>query len=137
MKFSANLGFLWTKHELPDAIRLAAAAGFDAVECHWPYETPAEEVKSALEETSLEMLAINTRRGNVAAGDHGLAALAGRETEAKAVIDEAISYARAIGARNVHVMAGKSSGAEADNTFNTNLRHACTEAAKHEMTILI
>ena len=37
MKYSANLGFLWTELSLPDAIRAAKAAGFDAVECHWPY----------------------------------------------------------------------------------------------------
>ncbi|MEN8934506.1 MAG: isomerase, partial [Planktotalea arctica] len=37
MKFSANLGFLWSELSLPDAIRAAKAAGFDAVECHWPY----------------------------------------------------------------------------------------------------
>ena len=32
MKFSANLGFLWTDRSLPDAIRAAKEAGFDAVE---------------------------------------------------------------------------------------------------------
>ena len=38
--FSANLGFLWADLPLPAAIRAAKAAGFDAVECHWPYATP-------------------------------------------------------------------------------------------------
>ena len=40
MKFSANLGFLWADRPLPDAIHTAKAAGYDAVECHWPYDTP-------------------------------------------------------------------------------------------------
>ena len=31
-RFSANLGFLWNDLPLPDAIRAAASAGFDAVE---------------------------------------------------------------------------------------------------------
>ncbi|MEL7087640.1 MAG: isomerase, partial [Planctomycetota bacterium] len=31
MRFSANLGFLWTELSLPDAIRAAKRAGFDAV----------------------------------------------------------------------------------------------------------
>ncbi|MCU0790685.1 MAG: isomerase, partial [Nitratireductor sp.] len=48
MKFSANLGFLWADRPLPEAIRAAKAAGFDAVECHWPYDTPVEVVNSAL-----------------------------------------------------------------------------------------
>ncbi|EIM73861.1 hydroxypyruvate isomerase [Nitratireductor aquibiodomus RA22] len=33
LRFSANLGFLWTELALPDAVRRAHAAGFDAVEC--------------------------------------------------------------------------------------------------------
>ena len=31
MKFSANLGFLWNDRPLPEAIRAAKAAGFDAI----------------------------------------------------------------------------------------------------------
>ncbi|KAG1700634.1 Glycolate oxidase iron-sulfur subunit [Nymphon striatum] len=91
---------------LPDAIHAAKAAGFDAVECHWPYDFDAEDIKSALEETNLEMLGLNTRRGNVAVGENGLTALIGREAEAKAAIDEAIEYAVAIDAKHIHVMAG-------------------------------
>ena len=39
-KFSANLGFLWQELALCDAVHAAAAAGFDAVEFHWPYAVP-------------------------------------------------------------------------------------------------
>ncbi|WP_282606578.1 hydroxypyruvate isomerase family protein [Pelagibius sp. Alg239-R121] len=135
--FSANLGFLWTELTLPDAIRAAAAAGFDAVECHWPYDTPVEAVKSALNETGLPMLGLNTVRGNVAAGDNGLAALPGREDEARAAIDQAVSYAQAIAAHNIHVMAGFAQGADARETFITNLGYACDAALPHGITILI
>jgi 2-dehydrotetronate isomerase len=93
MKFSANLGFLWTDRPLPEAIRAAKAAGFDAVECHWPYDIPAAEVAAALTETGLPMLGLNARRGNTAIGENGLAALPGREAEARAAIDEAVAYA--------------------------------------------
>ncbi|MBP6999990.1 TIM barrel protein [Amaricoccus sp.] len=137
MKFSANLGFLWTDRPLPDAIRAARAAGFDAVECHWPYATPAAETKAALDETGLAMLGLNTLRGDLARGENGLAALPGREAEARAAIDEAIAYAVAIGARAVHVMAGHSGGPRAHAAFAANLRHACAAAAPHGLTILI
>ena len=133
MKFSANLGFLWTDLPLPDAIRAAAAAGFDAVECHWPYDHDPAVVKAALEETGLPMLGLNTRRGNP--GENGLAAVPGREAEARALIDEAIAYARAVGARNIHVMAGFAEGPEALQTFLGNLGHATAQA--EELTILI
>jgi hydroxypyruvate isomerase len=137
MKFSANLGFLWNDLPLPDAIRAAKAAGFDAVECHWPYDIAAGDISKALADTGLKMLGLNTRRGDVAAGDNGLSALPGRESEARAAIDEAIDYAKAIGAVNVHVMAGFCKGEQAQMTFAANLRYACQEAAPHGVTILI
>lgn len=135
--FSANLGFLWTDRALPDAIRAARAAGFDAVECHWPYDTPPGDVAAALAETGLAMLGLNTRRGDAAKGDNGLAALPGREDEARAAIDEAIAYARATGTGAIHVMAGFAEGPAAAATFRANLAHACAAAAPYGITILI
>ncbi|MEO0917100.1 MAG: TIM barrel protein [Pseudomonadota bacterium] len=137
MKFSANLGFLWADRPLPDAIRAAKEAGFDAVECHWPYNVPAEDTRSALVETGLKMLGLNTSRGDVAAGENGLSSLPGREADARAAIDEAIQYATAIDAQNIHVMAGFSDGAVAHDAFVGNLRYACEAAASHDLTILI
>lgn len=137
VKFSANLGFLWRELALPDAIRAAARAGFDAVECHWPFDVPADQVRAALEETGLPLLSLNTVQGKVEQGDTGLAALPGRETEARAAIDQAIDYARAVGAPAVHVMAGDSAGDTTRETFLANLRHATDCAAPHGITILI
>jgi len=137
MKFSANLGFLWADHPLPDAIHAAKAAGFDAVECHWPYDVPAQNLRAALEQTGLRMLGLNTRRGDVAEGENGLSALPGREGDARAAIDEALVYAIAIGTPNIHVMAGFANGRAAHETFVANLRYACEKAAPHGITILI
>ena len=137
MRFSANLGFLWTDLPLPEAIHAAHRAGFDAVECHWPYDVPIAEVRAALAATGLPMLGLNTRRGNLAAGENGLSALPGREPEARAEIDAALEYARGIGATAVHVMAGYASGPEAEATFVANLRHACARAAPLGITVLI
>jgi len=134
MKFSANLGFLWTDRPLPEAVRAAHAAGFDAVECHWPYETLAQEVKAVLEETGLTMLGLNTIRGKP--GENGLSALTGRETDARAAIDQAIAYADAIGAGAIHVMAGFAEGPEAHATFLANLRYARRQCPDH-ITLLI
>jgi hydroxypyruvate isomerase len=136
-RFSANLGFLWSDLPLPDAIRAAASAGFDAVECHWPYDVPAEDVATALAETGLPMLGLNTRRGDLDAGENGVAALPNREHDARTFIDEAITYAIAIKAPNIHVMAGFEAGQAAHDTFIANLDYACTAAAPHDITILI
>lgn len=137
MKFSANLGFMWADRPLPDAIHAAKAAGFDAVECHWPYDVPAEDVKVALTRTGLQMLGLNTRRGDVAGGENGLSALSDREADARAAVDEAIAYAVEINAPNIHVMAGFAQGREAHDVFVSNLKYACERGAPHDVTILI
>jgi hydroxypyruvate isomerase len=134
-RFSANLGFLWSELALPQAIRAAKAAGFDAVECHWPYDTPPSDVLAALQDTGLPMLGLNTVRG--APGENGLAAVPGRGSEARAAVDQALAYGSEIGAGAVHVMAGFAEGPDADAAFAETLRYACTQAATHDMTILI
>jgi hydroxypyruvate isomerase len=137
MQFSANLGFLWADLSLPDAIRAAKAAGFDAVECHWPYDTDPAQVKAALAETEFQMLGLNTSRGDVEAGDNGLSALPDRITQARTAIDQAVAYGNDIGALNIHVMAGFASGEDAHATFVENLKYACALAATKGVTILI
>ena len=90
LKFSANPGFLWIELSLPDAIRAAYEAGFVAVEYHWPYAIPVQQLARALNQTGLPMLGLNTQPGDVSQGEMGLSALAGRESEAKAAIDRAL-----------------------------------------------
>lgn len=136
-RFSANLGFLWTELPLPAAIRAAHTAGFEAVECHWPYATPAADVAAALLETGLPMLGLNTMRGDTTKGENGLSALPDRINDARAAIDAAITYARATRTANIHVMAGFAAGDQAAQTFAENLRYACAQAAPHGITILI
>ncbi|MEM6847923.1 MAG: TIM barrel protein [Pseudomonadota bacterium] len=133
-KFSANLGFLWTDRPLPDAIHTAKAAGFDAVEVHWPYKVLAAEVKAALNDTGLPLLGLNTVPGRP--GENGSAALPGREADARAAIDQAAEYAAATGARAMHVMAGFAGGPRAHDTFIANLTYA-SDVAPPGSTIVI
>jgi len=133
IKLSANLGFLWQELPLPEAIRAAAAAGFDAVECHWPYDVDPDEVKAALKETGLPMLSLNTERG----GGFGLSAVEGQETAARAAIDQAVQYAAEVGAKNIHVMAGFASGKAAHHRFVASLRYALARGADHGIAMLI
>lgn len=137
MKFSANLGFLWNDRPLPDAIRAAHAAGFDAVECHWPYDTPPDQLRKALTETGLVMLGLNTRRGDVQGGENGLSALPNRQKDARAAIDQAVAYAAEINTPKIHVMAGFARGEAARQAFIENLTYACTLAAPLGISILI
>ncbi len=136
---SANLGFLWHDRPLPDAIRAAKSAGFDAVECHWPYRHDTVAVKAALDETGLPMIGLNTIKGP-REDDAGLAAQSGREEEARRSIDEAFDYGAFVGAQGVHVMAGNVGEQTAEDclgTFSRNLDYACDRAADNGMTVLI
>tara|TARA_R110000823_G_scaffold294696_1_gene413639 strand:- start:175 stop:939 length:765 start_codon:yes stop_codon:yes gene_type:complete len=133
LRFSANLGFLWTERALPEAIVAAARNGFDAVECHWPYDVAPTTVKAALRETGLLMLGLNTRRGNP--GDSGLSALPDRVKEARAAIDEALAYAQETETQAVHVMAGFAEGSKARDIFLEALRYACDRAGPCKILI--
>lgn len=138
LNLSANLGFLWKELPLVDRIHKAAAAGFDALECHFPYDTPTSDVVAALETHKLAMLGLNTGVGQKGAEDFGVAAQPGREAEAQKLIDQAIEYAQAIDCQNVHVMAGKTARAgDSEAVFRENLRYASEQATKSNRTLLI
>ena len=138
MRYAANLGFLWTELPLPEAVRVAARAGFDAVECHFPYDTPVADLLEALQETGLRMLALNTWPGDRAAGEFGLCALPDRVADARREIARAVDYAGAARMGAVHVMAGRTDGgAAAEACFRDNLRFACDLAASRGLNVLI
>jgi hydroxypyruvate isomerase len=136
-RFSANLGFLWQELPLPERIG-AAAAGFEAVECHFPYEHPADEVAAALTTASVRMISINTVLGPNGPDDFGLAAWPGREDEAQGAIDQALTYAAAIGAAAVNVVAGKTGRADGtEAVYRANLVTAAEKAQAAGLTILL
>ena len=136
-RFSANLGFLWANLPLIEAIHAAKAAGFDAVECHWPYDAPARSVARALDETGLQMLGLNTYAGDLSKPEFGLTALPERRVDALAAIDQAIAYGAEIGVQSVHVMAGITDAENAHDVFMDNLKYACMMAVNHNIDILI
>jgi hydroxypyruvate isomerase len=138
--FSANLGFLFTEHPEIERVAAAAAAGFKAVEMHWPYQVPAAEMRSALNRSQITMLGLNTPVGNASAGDFGLGALPGRESEFQQALYQAVSYGHAIGATAVHCMSGlvtADNASAAERTFVANLKLAADKAAQAGMTVLI
>ncbi|MEJ0084966.1 MAG: TIM barrel protein [Pseudomonadota bacterium] len=137
-KFSANLGFLWPDRPVSDRVVAAAAAGFRAVEFHWPYDVPAASLRRTCREVGVEALALNTPPGDMQAGEYGLGALPGREADFFAGFDRACDYAREIGARFVHVMAGvprEADGERARATLADNLRLAAERA--HDLVLLL
>ena len=134
-RFSANLGFLWPDRPLLARIDAAAAAGFRAIELHWPYDVPPEEVRDACARHDLTLLGLNSPVGREP-GDFGLAAVPGRVAEFREGFAQAADYARRAGASAVHVMAGKPAmKVEGGLVFAENLAWAA--AAAPDMTLLL
>lgn len=137
-KFSANLGFLWPDRPLLERIAAAGAAGFRAVELHWPYDTPATDVKAACAKAGVKLLGINTALGDAAKGERGLGAVAGREKDFQAQVDQSVAWAREAGATAIHCMAGNvapENAQEGAEVFARNLREASGKAG--ELTLLL
>ena len=138
-RFAANISTMFTERPLIERVAAAAAAGFEAIECQFPYEVPASQMKEALDETGLPLVLINTPPGDFAAGDRGLAALPGREADFREALAEALDYAGVVDCRRLHVMAGVQPDGVARETcldlFEQNLRHAI--AVSKEETLLI
>jgi hydroxypyruvate isomerase len=131
MLIAANTGFLWTDLPFPERIRRARDAGFSAVEFHDEAQgADLAEVARVLAETGLPVLGLNTRMGATT----GCAAVPGMEAQARADIDDAVRVAKALGARAIHVTAGRAEGDEARFAFIGALIHALDSFAG---TILI
>lgn len=134
-RLSANLGFLWADLPLCERIAAAGRAGFGAIELHWPYDVPASDVRDVAARAGVRILALNSPRGDVAAGEFGTACLAGREEEFRASVTQAFDYARVIGAGAVHVMAGKPTSENWRDILIGNLRLAADMAG--DLTLLM
>jgi 2-dehydrotetronate isomerase len=132
-RFAANLSTMFTDWPFLERFAAARKAGFEAVECQFPYEEEAADLKAELSANGLKMLLINTPAGDFAAGERGLAGLPGREADFRAALERALAYAEALDCPQIHVMAGvRPDGASREKcwaTYKANLRIAGEAAA--------
>jgi len=140
-RFCANLSFLYPDQPFLERFAAAAADGFRAVEYLSPEEHPAAEIKVRLDAQGLEQVLFNAAIGDYAGGERGLASLPGREDDFRRGIARALEYARVLGNRRIHVMAGLAVPGLARErqreTFVANLAYAAREAATAGITLLI
>jgi len=140
-KFAANLD--WMFRELPFLERFGAAAeaGFKGVEFLFPYGYPPAAIADALRRHRLTNVLFNVPAGDWAAGERGIAALPGRESEFLDSLELAISYALALKTDRLHVLAGVVPTPELRDecraVYLDNLRHAAGRAATHGITLLV
>lgn len=130
-RFAANISMLFTEHPLIERFAAAKAAGFSAVEILDPYVLPAEQIGEELARHDLGLALINTPAGDWAAGERGMAALAGQCARFEAQMAQALDYAAMLTPGIVHVMAGIDDGSGHEATFIDNL-HQITGAAPQQ-----
>jgi len=140
-RFAANVSMLFTEAPFLERFALAARAGFSAVECQFPYEAPAADIRARLQEHGLAMVLHNLPAGDWAAGDRGLAGLPHRTDEFRTGVPRAIAYAHALGVQQLNCLAGIApAGVDADTVHRTlvdNLRFAARALAAEGLKLLV
>jgi hydroxypyruvate isomerase len=140
-KFAANLTMLFS--DLPFLERFAAArlAGFTVVECLFPYDYPAAQIKEQLAANGLKQALFNLPCGNWGAGERGLAASPDRVEEFRAGVSQAITYAQALGVPRLNCLAGKRVSGYSDEehwkTLVSNVRFVSEALQAAKLTLVV
>lgn len=134
-RFCANLTMMFTEVDFLDRFAAAARAGFPAVEMLSPYDAPADEVRAAADEAGVEIALFNTPAGDFAAGERGFAAIPGKQATYREGLEKALTYAEVLEPDCIHVMAGRTEGEEARNTFVENLKWTSEQSDNQRFSI--
>jgi 2-dehydrotetronate isomerase len=140
LNFTANIAFLFPDLPFLDRIDAAKRAGFDKIECHFPYEFPILTLRERLERAGVRLTGLNTQPGDRAKGEWGFAGVPGREEQFQRDFAQAVDYALALGASMIHVMAGTVPAQERTaglRTYVSNLRDAARQVAGSGLTLLL
>ena len=140
-KLAANLSMLWTELDFLDRFAAAAKAGFKGVEFLFPYAWPAAEIAARLEKHGLTQVLFNMPPGNWDAGERGLTCLPERKGEFRDGVGKTLDYAKTLGCRMVHCLAGLvPPGADLKTlhaTYLENVRFAAAEAKKAGLRLVL
>ncbi|MFV8799807.1 HPr family phosphocarrier protein [Yersinia sp. LJYL362] len=141
LKFAANLSMMFTEVPFLERFKAAKNAGFSGVEFLFPYDYPADQLAAQLKDQGLQQVLFNTSPGDIHAGEWGLAALPGREKEARRDIDLALEYALALDCPSIHIMAGVvpvgAGRQDYQQVFIDNVRYAADRFAEHNINAMI
>ncbi len=94
IRVAANLTMLYNEYDFFDRFAAAAEDGFRAVEFFFPYQSPAEKFRAALNNNQQELVLFNMPLGDWDAGDRGFAGQAARKEEYAQAITLAADYGR-------------------------------------------
>src|SRR3990170_6811955 len=141
LRFSANLGLLFTDSPFPERFGRAAAAGFRAVEYMFPYDHDVAELSAALRTNGLRQDLFNLPAGDFAAGERGLAVDPRRRDEFAAGVERALATADRLGCRKLNCLVGRRLDGLGWETqyacLVENLRGAAERVASAGITLLV
>ena len=140
-KFAANLTLMFTEAPFMERFALARRHGFEAVEFLFPYAFAAADIAQELARHRLQLVLHNLPAGDWAAGERGIACDPQRVDEFRAGVALALEYARALGAPQLHCLAGivppDADRAAIGALYLDNLRYAAAQLAPHGLRLLI
>jgi hydroxypyruvate isomerase len=140
-RFSANLSMLFTEIPFLDRFEAAAQAGFDGIECQFPYEFEVDAQVSRLRRFGLTQVLHNLPAGDRVKDERGIACLPGREEEFRNGVEQAIRYATALGCRQINCLSGiapvGSDHRLLTSTLVGNLRYAAARLSEAGIRLLI
>ncbi len=140
-RFVANITMMFQEVPFIERFAAAAKAGFKAVEFMFPYEYPVEKLNGELDAGKLQLVLFNLPAGDWAGGDRGLAVNPARRDEFRAGVQKAITYATALGVKQINCLVGKKVPDVPEKAQREcmveNLRYAADQLAAHEINLLV
>ncbi|MBI5901480.1 MAG: hydroxypyruvate isomerase [Rhodocyclales bacterium] len=140
-RFSANLSFLFTERPFLERFSAARAAGFAAVEFHFPYQFDRAALAEVVLTSGLDVVLFNLPAGDWAAGERGIACHPRRIAEFQDGVGLAIEYARLLGCPRLNCLAGIPppgvSPEKARETLVENLRFAAAVTRRAGIGLLL
>ncbi|WP_077213330.1 2-oxo-tetronate isomerase [Bacillus dakarensis] len=140
-QFSVNISTVFTEYPFLDRFKKAREAGFQYVECQFPYDYSIEAIKAELNINQLTLDLINLYPGDWSQGERGLAIDPNRQLDFRESVEKGIQYAQALDVKKIHCMAGIIKEEFDNNQLNDlyikNIQYAAEKMAEHDITILI
>lgn len=141
MRYSVNIGMIFSDFPIDKRISLVQEAGFRAIESFWPQPDEVEDFIGAVEELEMHVALINAHEGDYRKGERGFAAHPGRRSWWRDVMDEAFELASRVECPNLNVLTGY-----LDTSYSHEEQHACLienlawaapKAADHGISLLL
>ena len=146
-RYAVNCSILFTELPLLERPAAAKAAGFDAVELWWPFESAVpddeqvERFEQAIRNAGVELVGLNFAAGDMPGGDRGLVSWPERSQEFRDNIAVTVGIGERLGCRAFNALYGNRvdgvDPAAQDDLGAENLALAASAAATIGGTVLV